>query len=74
MYVIPLSQLTAAQVCVGRTEAEFEEQGTGTGLYIMTGPELTDYENPPNTQAEVELTDWKHGYCFVSMGEKITLP
>jgi hypothetical protein len=56
-------------VCVGRTQEEFEESGTGTGLYIMTGPELTDYENPANTEGEVGSSEWVHGYCFLSMGE-----
>lgn len=68
-WVLAAYFIEPAQVCVGRTEAEFEESGTGTGLFIMTGAELTEYENPPNFQEEVDMTDWTQGYCFVSMGE-----
>ncbi|CAG0921509.1 unnamed protein product [Notodromas monacha] len=58
-----------AQVCVGRTSEEFDEFGTGTGLFIVTGPGAMDYDAIPSKQEDAELSEWVYGRCFVSMGE-----
>ncbi|XP_013401824.1 uncharacterized protein LOC106167568 [Lingula anatina] len=59
-----------ATICsTGRTEAEFNQQGTGTGLYIQTGPNpASDYITIPLKESEVQGTKWTLGKCFYGMG------
>ncbi|CAG0918062.1 unnamed protein product [Notodromas monacha] len=66
---LPKTPASSAQVCVGRTSEEFDEFGTGTGLFIVTGPGAMDYDAIPSKQEDAELSEWVYGRCFVSMGE-----
>ncbi|XP_035696686.1 uncharacterized protein LOC118430084 [Branchiostoma floridae] len=62
---------TTGNICgEGRTDDEYQEAGTGTGLYIQTGPNPTsDVMSAPLQQADVEGTDWTRGECFWAMGQ-----
>ncbi|XP_019646316.1 PREDICTED: uncharacterized protein LOC109486851 [Branchiostoma belcheri] len=54
----------------GRTETEYEEEGTGTDLYIQTGPNPTvDIMAIPKEQEDLEGTEWTEGRCFWGMGK-----
>jgi len=53
----------------GRTKSDFDSQGTGTGLWIQTGPNpQKDIINIPTLEADIKKTLWGHGKCFPSMG------
>jgi charged multivesicular body protein 7 len=69
---LPIGIFFPATVCTGRTEAEFEEFGTGTGLHIVTGADATvDYVSPALQETGMEGTEWNYGGCFPSMGRLI---
>ncbi|XP_035683055.1 uncharacterized protein LOC118420366 [Branchiostoma floridae] len=54
----------------GRTEAEYQEEGTGTDLYIQTGPDPTsDIMAIPLQQADLEGSEWTEGKCVWGMGK-----
>ena len=54
----------------GRTQAQFESQGTGTGLWLQTGPDpLKDSVKIPNSEEEIQKTKWTFGVCFPTMGD-----
>lgn len=54
----------------GRTEEEFTKSGTGTGLWIQTGPNpLTDVFHAPEKENEIKQTKWGSGKCFYTMGQ-----
>ncbi|XP_019628073.1 PREDICTED: uncharacterized protein LOC109472673 [Branchiostoma belcheri] len=60
-----------SKICrAGRTDAEYQAEGTGTGLYIQTGPNSTsDVMAAPLRQADADGTDWTRGECFWAMGQ-----
>uniref|UniRef100_A0A0B7AVX3 Uncharacterized protein n=1 Tax=Arion vulgaris TaxID=1028688 RepID=A0A0B7AVX3_9EUPU len=53
----------------GRSEAQFNEEGTGTNLYFQnsTTPEAS-FKIPQN-EADMAATQWTEGKCFVTMGK-----
>ena len=64
----------AATLCNGRTKAQFDSEGTGTGLWIQNGTNpITDSIKIPMTQAEADKSMWTMGSCFVSMGNYLTI-
>jgi len=59
-----------SKICsTGRTEAEFNDQGTGTGLWLQNGTNpINDVVRIPLTESEIRQTKWKFGHCFYTMG------
>ena len=56
----------AAIICTtGRTQEDFDEQGTGDRVVLQNGDALTTI---PPTESDVADTDWTNGQCFFSMG------
>jgi len=54
----------------GRTKEEFEKTGTGSGLYIQTGPNAaTDYYFAPAEESDIKKSMWGSGKCFPTMGQ-----
>lgn len=58
-----------ASICDGRTAAQFEAEGTGTGLWLQNGTDpVADSVRLPATQGEADMSAWTKGACFVTMG------
>ncbi|XP_025094545.1 uncharacterized protein LOC112564143 [Pomacea canaliculata] len=59
-----------AIICTtGRTSSTFQEEGTGSNLYIQTGSDpLTQSSLIPRQEKDIAKTPWKRGRCFVGMG------
>lgn len=57
-------------ICTGgRSQEQLKKEGTGTGLWLQTGPDpLKDNFQVPLTEEEVKKTNWKFGHCFWTMG------
>jgi len=54
----------------GRTAADLEKQGTGTGLWFQTGPDPTkNLMAIPLDEAEAKKSLWGFGRCFPTMGQ-----
>ncbi|CAH1785197.1 unnamed protein product [Owenia fusiformis] len=53
----------------GRSEEQFETEGTGTGLYIQNGPSPTDVLEAPFQENDIAGTGWTEGLCFSGMGK-----
>ncbi|PVD30109.1 hypothetical protein C0Q70_09371 [Pomacea canaliculata] len=54
----------------GRTSSTFQEEGTGSNLYIQTGSDpLTQSSLIPRQEKDIAKTPWKRGRCFVGMGQ-----
>ncbi|XP_074660405.1 uncharacterized protein LOC141912883 [Tubulanus polymorphus] len=53
----------------GRTQAEFDRDGTGRSLFLQSGPNpSTDLIQIPNSQADMDKTKWTQTKCFYTMG------
>jgi len=54
----------------GRTKEEFKKTGTGTGLWIQTGPNpITDFYHAPAKESDIKTSNWGSGKCFKGMGQ-----
>jgi len=55
----------------GRTKEEFEQTGTGTGLWIQMGPNaVTDSYHVPSDEHEMKaIGKWGSGRCWPAMGQ-----
>jgi len=54
----------------GRTEEEFQNEGTGNRLSFQKGPTIMDLQEIPRTKDEMLESDfWFEHFCFVNMGE-----
>ena len=60
-----------AIICAGgRTNDQFNAQGTGDRLLIQTGPTADTVLSIPLTQAEADMSDiWYDHFCFLGMGD-----
>jgi len=58
------------KICTtGRTSQQFDQEGTGTGLWFQNGTNpMTDLIKIPLLEEEIKKTDWKFGHCFYTMG------
>jgi len=53
----------------GRSAADLEKDGTGTGLWLQNGPDPTkDLVSIPLDETEAKKTKWGSGKCFYTMG------
>jgi len=70
-YVITAYFTNPSKICSeGRSTSQFEREGTGSGLYVQTGPNpRTDIMAVPMQEAQVASTKWTKGKCFVGMGQ-----
>ncbi|KAL5022531.1 hypothetical protein ScPMuIL_001686 [Solemya velum] len=69
-WVVTIYFVDPSIICTtGRTQQEFNSDGTGTNLYIQTGtnPE-TDYMIIPRDEKDLDGTLWNKGGCFPVMG------
>jgi len=59
-----------SKICTtGRTSEQFQEQGTGTGLWFQNGTNpLQDLIQIPLLESDIKKTGWKFGHCFYTMG------
>ncbi|CAH1257656.1 Hypp1872 [Branchiostoma lanceolatum] len=71
MWLLTAYFIQPSDICSdGRTEAEYQDEGTGTDLYIQTGPNPTsDIMTIPLQQSDLEGTEWTEGKCFWGMGK-----
>eukprot|EP00058_Branchiostoma_floridae_P022837 XP_002608327.1 hypothetical protein BRAFLDRAFT_125499 [Branchiostoma floridae] len=71
MWLLTAYFIQPSDICSdGRTEAEYQEEGTGTDLYIQTGPNPTsDIMAIPLYQSDLQGTEWVEGKCFWGMGK-----
>ncbi|RUS74924.1 hypothetical protein EGW08_017304 [Elysia chlorotica] len=51
----------------GRTQADFDRNGTGTGLWIQNGSTPDQVTQVPYYQNDLSGTNWIEGRCFNSM-------
>ncbi|XP_059178842.1 uncharacterized protein LOC131957982 isoform X1 [Physella acuta] len=59
-----------ATICTtGRTQAMFDQQGTGTNLYFQNSTVPEHSVLIPHKQADIGSTRWTEGRCFISMGK-----
>ena len=68
-----LSWLYAGIICNGgRTKADLESQGTGTGLYLQNGtdPLANILHIDQDERKTLENTKWTFGKCFYTMGKR----
>ncbi|WAR21229.1 hypothetical protein MAR_015203 [Mya arenaria] len=57
-------------VCTtGRTEADFHQEGTGTGLWVQNGTTPSSTVQIPMTIEQARTSAWTEGKCFASMGK-----
>jgi len=57
----------------GRSQAEFEAEGTGDRLMVQTGPTPADILDLPITQEAADADPaWYDHYCFLGMGDHYT--
>jgi len=53
----------------GRTKEDLEKDGTGTGLWVQHGPDVSkDLINFPPDETDIKPTLWGSGLCLASMG------
>jgi len=52
----------------GRSQTQWDRDGTGDGLYIQNGTIPTQSMKIPATESEMTNTRWTKGKCFYSMG------
>jgi len=52
----------------GRTQEDFDRDGTGYVLFFQNGETPADLYAAPLTAAEATGTEWYEHYCFVNMG------
>jgi charged multivesicular body protein 7 len=71
MYTETVYFVDPSTICKGgRTADQYASQGTGTDLYIQTGPDpLKDIFQVPVNEADIKPTKWGHGKCFWGMGQ-----
>ena len=60
-----------AKICsTGRTQQEFEDEGTGTGLIVQTGQTPSDLMIIPRDEEQLqEDTLYEQGHCVSTMGK-----
>ncbi|GFR79248.1 hypothetical protein ElyMa_005868900 [Elysia marginata] len=59
-----------SKICTeGRTQAQFNTEGTGTNLWIQTGNTPSQVTLIPRQQSALSTTKWVDGKCFITMGE-----
>nr|AGI41318.1 hypothetical protein [Cerebratulus lacteus] len=55
---------------VGRSQSQYDSEGTGSNLYLQQGPNpVTDSVLVPRLEAEIGNTNWVKGNCFYTMGQ-----
>nr|KAG5714272.1 hypothetical protein BaRGS_018489 [Batillaria attramentaria] len=53
----------------GRSDADYQRQGTGRNLYIQTGSDpVANSVRIPHREEELQGTPWTLGRCFLAMG------
>jgi len=70
-YFVTAYFVDTAIICNGgRTEEEFQSEGTGNRLSFQNGPTNVDLQEIPLTKDEMLGNDeWYEHFCFVNMGE-----
>ncbi|XP_052770808.1 uncharacterized protein LOC128210500 [Mya arenaria] len=63
-YFIPSDKICST----GRTLAEFNQQGTGTGLWVQNGTSPSSTVQIPMTIEQVRSSEWTEATCFKAMG------
>lgn len=64
--------ILSATICsAGRTQTQFDAEGTGTALSFQVGTTPSSLIRIPSAQTDVPAP-FKEGKCFVAMGEKYT--
>ena len=64
-----------AKICsTGRTQQEFEDEGTGTGLIVQTGQTPSDLMIIPRDEEQLQEGNlYEQGYCVSTMGKGLFL-
>ncbi|RUS82736.1 hypothetical protein EGW08_009516 [Elysia chlorotica] len=59
-----------SKICsTGRTADEFNQQGTGTNLYVQNSTKPEDSFMVPHKESGMTATKWTEGKCFYTMGK-----
>merc|ERR1711992_64516 len=69
IYVSTVWTVEEDVICTGRTQDQFDEQGTGYVVHMQNGPTAADFDAAPLKVADGEGTDWKLHKCFINMGD-----
>lgn len=72
-YVGTIYFIPPSEVCSGRSKAEFEKQGTGTGIYIVNGPNVSDLISVPRYAPKANNKKFFRGGCYENMGYHYSL-
>ena len=64
-----------AKICsTGRTQQEFEDEGTGTGLIVQTGQTPSSLMIIPRDEEQLQEDNlYEQGYCVSTMGKGLFL-
>lgn len=69
VYVSTAYFVDPAIICTGRTQEEYDVDGTGTGLHFQNGETPETYVTAPLTEtAALAEGRWFKHYCFLNMG------
>ena len=70
VYVTTAYFVDPTVICeVGRTQKEFDRDGTGDALFFQNGPTPKNFEAAPLSAQEAKGTDWFRHKCVENMGE-----
>lgn len=70
VYVTTAYFVDPTVICeVGRTQKEFDRDGTGDALFFQNGPTPKNIEAAPLSAQEAKGTDWFRHKCVENMGE-----
>ena len=63
--------ISTAKICsTGRSEQEFEDEGTGTGLIVQTGQTPSDLMIIPRDEEQLQEDNlYEQGHCVSTMGK-----
>ncbi|XP_064652429.1 uncharacterized protein LOC135503070 [Lineus longissimus] len=65
-YFVPPQEICSS----GRTQDRFDNEGTGSNLYLQQGPDpVKDSVIIPRLEADIGNTKWRKGRCFRTMGQ-----
>jgi len=67
MHILTAYFINPDRICRGRTQAEFDREGTGNALFFQK-PGRNNFETIPLTQTGAVNSAWSQGQCFISMG------
>ena len=70
VYTLTAYFVDPSTICtVGRSNADLQKNGTGTGIYMQNGPTPANLITIPPKRNEAATQGWTNNNCFVGMGK-----